>query len=660
MSLQPDSSFKTAADCAAFASVMLSLKHLMPVLLLLFLLPFSASAQFIYSQKHAEVDALLEADGSLKVTDTRHFEITGLFDFLPVEIKLKTHRIELHSVKLDGNPLEETNVLPDQMTNPAAEKLRGVYYADEADGLISVFVFDEFVSAQRKVTLEYTVSGAVVSDGETAFLSRSMVGSRDRPFAELINNQALRNRTAEARLRFAIPPADEELTARSRFQRNYRPLMPEVSGGEVNLGPDSVFAARALSLELLMPASSVPDLPGIGSVPDRDQFIREYDDWTAQLLREEEEALEMAGRRAWMNPIGYILLIGSFISFFMIFGKPRRFKKIKHQTPRLLLEPPGEVPLAPGVMLLNRQLFFYIQYIPMLASPALIDLARRGYFQIGFNYPPGVTRNIHAILQRVPVLIRRTDKPRGPELRKWEILIMDCIEAGLAGGLNTIQQILPSRKELRRRVSEGEISAEEAGRLRKDAKAWGKMFEQAIKDDMFFESKLMRRASRPFYWNLMALLFALLMVANQSFLGLFLLIVALAGTVTGFLGKFRTTEEGYRATLKWTAYRKALTESEIGGSATAGEHLAASASLFFSTDGYERPWYHAKEFLGTVAAKNGYDFGDADWVELNHSSAANPDETMDMLLLSMQWAFQFGVMRHMPRPVPYRRRVWRK
>ncbi len=660
MSLQPDSSFKTASNFAAFAGVMLSLKHLLPVLLLLLLLPLSASAQFTFSQKHAEVDALLEPDGRLTVTDTRYFEISGLFDYLPVEIKKKTHRIELRSVKLDGNLLEKTDVLPEQMTNPAADRVYGVYFSDETEGLLSVMVFDEFVSGRAEITLEYTVFGAVVSDGNMAFLSRSMVGSRDRPFAELINNRALRNRTAESRLRFAIPPDDKDLTARSRFQRNYRPLMPLVSEGEVRMGPDSVFAARALSLELLLPASSVPEIAALGSVPDRDQFIREYELWTEQLLIEEQEALEMAGRRAWMNPIGYVLLIGSFISFFLIFGKSPGFKKIKQQTPRLLVEPHREIPLALGVMLLNRQLFFYRHYIPMLASPALIDLARRGYFRIGFDYPPGVTRNIEILLKRVPVYIKRTDNQRGAGLRKWEHMILDRVEAGINNGSSTIQQILPGRKELKRQVADGEISADEAERIRKEAKNWGNAFEQAIKDDVFFESKLMKRSSRPFYWNLAALLFALLMVANQSFLGLLLLIVALAGTITGFLGKYQTTEEGYRATLKWTAYRRAITETEIGGSAPAGEHLAASATLFFSTEGHERPWYHAKEFLSAVANKNGYNFGDADWVVLNHRSAAKPDETMDVMVLSIQWAFQFGVMRYMPRPLPYRRRAWRK
>jgi len=625
-------------------------------LLLVLVLPFTAHAQFTYHQTLTEADVVVETDGSLSVDERRVFDISGLFSYLQFDIKHNGLTLQNLQLSMDGRVFEQ---LP---SRPETQGASGVFYPEQTEQSYSVWLYDDIHSGEAVINISYSLSNAVVSNGDVALLEYSSAGRSGLSMQEMVSIQSLRDRKAKMRIRFRNAPADHDVHALSRTLINNIPLIPSVENGEVKLGPAASGSANIFGLRVLMNHGAVPELDASATeLPGAEAFWAEHQVWVdaqAALLLERQR---MGEKRSTLRPFGLLMLFLSLVTLVRIFRKPGRWKKLEKEGPALLTPLPEPLPLPTAMMLQNAVLLLYPSHIPMLMGPSIMDLSQRGYFKLSFGYEPGRTESISKVVYQFPIEISRTDKPLGSELRSWEVQLAGYIESRLQGKTKALLEIFPDRQLINKMVADDLLSQTQADSIIKKAKVQGKAFIEMFRSDLFAGTELMRYNRGPLYLNVAALLLALLMVANQSGLGILLLIISLTGLAFSIFVQHRYTDLGHKLSVQWKAYRKALIEGTATGNGNFGHHTAAASTIFFNPQVHEKVPTDLKNGLRVMMSQNQeYAWEDLQWLTLCEAGKQYPETTLEILTLSMQYICHRGVMRRMPKPIAYRRRQLRR
>ena len=336
---------------------------LVVLLLVIVAMARPANAQRRYSVDAIVIDAAVQANGSMEVSETLTYNLRGRYTFAFRDIPRTT------GVQIGGIGVSEGA----QAYRQSSSNEPGTFKIDAAAASTRVTWYYQATDERRTFNLTYTIEGAVHRYPDTAEVYYKFVGDDwDRPIGSV-----------HATVRFPTPLAQGEVRAWA-----HGPLTGMVridSGGTVGFDVSPLPPRQFWEGRILFPPAVVASLALRSGAPRVDTVLREESTWANEAnarreanTRQLEEDARLGAQRGELArlffPISLVLAVAGVAAWYFAYqrhGSPHEVQP--HGAPG---EIPSDHPPAVVTYLMVRQ----------IGGPAvvatLLDLARRGYLEI--------------------------------------------------------------------------------------------------------------------------------------------------------------------------------------------------------------------------------------------------------------------------------------
>lgn len=523
----------------------------------------SAWANRSFSISDATISAEIRSDGTVFMNEQRTYDFRGSFSWVEQDI-LKEGFSDMYRITmyLNGEPMVFTH---------GDDAGPGTYEVFETPDRIIVRANFEVENESIVLGLTYILEDAIASDGEWAEFYWTFVGADTD-----VSQQNVKISTG-----FEDPPSDRDINAWTRFLVNNRPQRPEISDGTVTFGPVNVGSRRSLSLRTVFPSEAVDRTVATDVQLAPDHIESEFLEWMDE--REQREVWRQE-RRAFWGPIATFLILLSILLTWLHVRKPGRWKDLARDVPDTLPEPPsahrnssqkasgfssGSSNISPGASSISTApssvspgssgvtdapsglppaMVAVLAYLKgqagMFITPTILDLSRRGYLAIQSRTVE--KKSLFGSKESETMMLQRTEKEPGSELRPWEKKLLEYLECRLDNSSRDIRKLFVHSKA-----------------LEQWARNWSKMVLQDAED-----IGLLRKNSRAvpfgvFQFALLAFSFYLFFGAEVYGQAFFMLVASLAGIFFAYATTRICTDEGWRTRLQWQAYGNGMRKGDI-------------------------------------------------------------------------------------------------
>ncbi|UCF37931.1 MAG: DUF2207 domain-containing protein [Acidobacteriota bacterium] len=470
-----------------------------------------------YTIEDLRIEAVVEADGSLRLTESVRYQFKGSYSYAYREIPLKSGE------QLDAIQVSEGS----NRYLLSSDEEPGTYEIDASDNRVKVTWHFKARSETRTFNFGYTLRGVVKRYADVVELYYQFVGDA---WEKSIDNVSVR-------VRFAEDVSRESLRAWAHGPLHGMVSLP--ADGSVLLDVSPLPSRTFWEGRILFDPSTVPYLVVTSDVPAKDRILAEEAAWAEAANRRRAEAEQAAAEKAELKGqlIPYLVLAvlmgaGVWMFLFFHFGKP-------HPVRRSFV--PGEVPSDHPPALVTYLLHRSVGGGAIVLT--LIDLARRGYLKITET----VTEKAgwFGTKTKTDYRIDLTDKPLSDTAPFEQQLVKFMLEkAGNRQGF----ELSGFKKIARKNTSE----------FHKWFKKWIKGVTNLAKDQQFFEN-----------WNASVILANSLIALAVLAFGITFIVLSGSefGVVAIFAGLIqailsltlsRRTEQGQRLLAAWKGYREHL------------------------------------------------------------------------------------------------------
>ena len=366
-----------------------------------------------YSFPRVVVEAVVQSDGAVHITEHRTFRFDGSFS----EADYNLSRAGFDVVR-DIEVSE--NGIPYALNTSGDE---GTYRVRERDKRVDIRWYYRARNEDRTFTISYVLERAVIRGPEHAeFFWTYLTDGWDEPTDEL-----------EVRLRFEQPLDGAEL---HHFLRGATSkIETEETSDGILISGQNLSSSDRVAMRAVFPASLVP----AAQINDADFTLALVLDDEARRAEEEALAAERRERRAvrW-SYISLVLTLLTVVFFGMVYRRYRPNKpELVEDLPKQTTEPPSDHPPALAAMFVSQ---FYVGAQSVVAT--LFDLCRRGYFRI----VQGEEKRSF-LSKETPFEIHLGDiRPSPGDLRDWEEEVVRLIVDRMADGEREIKKIFDLNK----------------------------------------------------------------------------------------------------------------------------------------------------------------------------------------------------------------------
>ena len=371
-----------------------------------------------YSFPRVVVEAVVQADGAVRMTEHRTFRFDGSFSEADYNLSRAGFDVVRDiEVSENGNPYTLNTSRKDN-----------TYRVRERDKRVDIRWYYRARNEDRTFTISYVLEGAVVRGPEHAeFFWTYLTDGWEKPTDEL-----------EVRLRFEQPVEGAEL---HHFLRGASSKVETtISSDGILLAGDNLSSSDHVAMRAVFPASLVPMAP----INDAEFTLAQVLHDEAEHAEKEARAAERRERRAvrW-SYISLVLSLLTVVFFGMVYRRYRPNKpQLAEDFPKQTTEIPSDHPPALAAMFVSQ---FYVGAQSVVAT--LFDLCRRGYFRI----VQGEEKRSF-LSKETPFEIHLGDvRPSPDDLRDWEQEVVRLVVDRMSEGEREIKKIFDLNKSKNRK-----------------------------------------------------------------------------------------------------------------------------------------------------------------------------------------------------------------